>query len=124
MLDKLGRATDGTLYRRAPCSNCPWRVDQVGEFPADRYRDLAGCAYDASFKIFTCHKSERHKPVVCAGFLLRNSANNVSCRLMHIDGGTDCRTDAELHGNYREMAIANGVGPDDPVLTRCRADNE
>ena len=26
----------------------------------------------------------------------------------------------ELHDNYREMAIANGVSPDDPSLAECR----
>jgi hypothetical protein len=25
-----------------------------------------------------------------------------------------------LHANYRAMAIANGVDPDDPALARCR----
>ena len=31
-----------------------------------------------------------------------------------VDGGH------ELHENYRAMAIANGVAPDDPVLGACR----
>jgi hypothetical protein len=30
------------------------------------------------------------------------------------DGGHD------LHDSYRDMAVANGVDPDDPALGRCR----
>lgn len=28
----------------------------------------------------------------------------------------------DLYANYREMAIANGVSPDEPALMNCRSD--
>lgn len=118
------RAKITANYRRSPCAECPWRVDQIGQFPPERYRALAATAYDAAFKIFTCHKSSEPRPIVCAGFLLRNSVHNISARIMGLSGGADCTSDAELHPNYRAMAIANGVAPDDPALARCRADDE
>lgn len=111
-------------YRRTPCEGCPWRIDQTGEFPAEAFRISAPTAYDASFELFACHMSGRRKPATCAGFLLRNSANNIGARLKGISGGPDCHADVPLHESYRAMAIANGVDPDDPVLTRCRADDE
>jgi hypothetical protein len=35
-------------YRREPCAECPWRVDQVGAFPAEAFRLSAPTAYDAA----------------------------------------------------------------------------
>ena len=29
-----------------------------------------------------------------------------------------------LFGSYREMAVANGVDPDDPVIASCRGDRD
>lgn len=29
-----------------------------------------------------------------------------------------------LYDSYREMAVANGVPPDDPIIAPCRANNE
>lgn len=116
------------LYRRKPCEECPWRVDQVGKFPAEAFRISATTAYDAASNTFACHMSGSEKSAICAGFLLRNSVNNLMVRIISgrnaldmdkvSDGGL------ELHANYREMAIANGVDPDDPVLAPCRADDE
>lgn len=120
-----GRASS---YRRKPCATCPWRVDAVGLFPSDAFRHSAGVAYDASMRVFACHESGAKAPTTCAGFLLRNAANNLAVRIktavgqikpdqLH-DGG------AVLFDSYREMAVANGVEPDDPVLGPCRADTE
>ena len=77
---------------------------------------------------FACHESGVVKPALCAGFLLRNSGNNLGVRFQLMrdeldlpqvsDGG------AELFSSYREMAVANGVDHDDPALAQCRADNE
>ncbi|TES61106.1 hypothetical protein E2P84_43835 [Burkholderia cepacia] len=110
-------------YRREPCPKCPWRVDAVGEFPAEAFRHSAETAYDMAEHTFACHDSGARKPAMCAGFLLRGADHNLSVRMKRIrgedfgdvhDGGHD------LHANYRAMAVANGVAPDDPVLAPCR----
>lgn len=111
-------------YRRTPCAGCPWRIDQTGQFSAEAFRISAHTAYDASFELFACHESGAEKPATCAGFLLRNSVHNILARIKGLAGGADCRSDVPLHSSYRAMAIANGVDPFDPVLARCRADNE
>ena len=114
-----GRGT----YRRKPCSDCPWRKDAVGEFPAEAFRHSAATAYDMSDRTFACHQSGKEKPAICAGFLLRGAAHNLTVRLGYMqgrfkddvsDGGCD------LHENYRAMAVANGVAAHDPVLAPCR----
>jgi hypothetical protein len=72
---------------------------------------------------FTCHQSGAEKPAMCAGFLLRGSEHNLSVRLAYINGHLkDDVTDGghELHENYRQMAVANGVDPMDPALAACR----
>lgn len=109
-------------YRRQPCSDCPWRVDATGVFPAQAFRHSARTAYDMSEHVFACHQSGVEKGATCAGFLLRGADHNLAIRLKRMrrmmldvqDGGH------ELHGSYREMAIANGVDPEDPVLRPCR----
>lgn len=115
-----GKAT----YRREPCATCPWRTDQVGTFPAEAFRISAPTAYDASFETFACHVAGSNKPLICAGFLLQNSLNNIGARIRGIAGGADCRSEAPLHASYKAMAISNGVAPDDPALSRCRGDDE
>lgn len=111
-------------YRREVCGGCPWRLDQTGSFPAEAFRISAPTSYDVAFETFACHESELVKPAICAGFLLRNSMNNIGCRLKGIAGGPFCRETVALHASYRAMATANGVAPDDPVLSRCRGDDE
>ncbi len=111
------------LYRRQPCAKCPWRVDAVGEFPAEAFRHSASTAYDMAKNMFGCHESGAKKPATCAGFLLRGAANNLSVRLALMSGRIDNDvTDGghELHENYRAMAVANGVQPNDPALIACR----
>ena len=49
-------------YRKQPCSDCPWRVDAVGEFPAEAFRHSARTAYDLSEHVFACHESGVEKP--------------------------------------------------------------
>lgn len=115
-------------YRRIPCRGCPWRVANVGEFPDEAFRLTADTAYDGSFKQFGCHESGVEKSATCAGFLLRNSVHNLGARIKVIKGEINPNDLVEpteaLFGSYREMAIGNGVAPDDPVLARCRADDE
>lgn len=110
-------------YRRQPCSKCPWRIDATGEFPAEAFRHSAGTAYDMAQHTFGCHESGAQKPATCAGFLLRGGAHNLSVRLGYMTGRIkDDVSDGghQLYENYRAMAIANGVPPDDEILALCR----
>jgi hypothetical protein len=110
-------------YRRQPCAKCPWRVDAVGEFPAEAFRHSAATAHDMARTTFGCHESGTAKPATCAGFLLRGAEHNLAVRLRQrtenysatvSDGGH------ELHASYRAMAIANGVPAGDPAIAGCR----
>lgn len=111
-------------YQTQPCSQCPWRKDQVGTFPAEAFRLSANTAYDMSEHNFACHMAGVEKPKTCAGFLLNGSRHNLSYRLKVIKGDIDPNTvtdgDHDLHESYRAMAEANGVDPEDPVLRPCR----
>lgn len=110
-------------YRREPCDGCPWRCDNTGEFPAEAFKHSAETAYDMSQHLFACHESGIKKPATCAGFLLRGAAHNLSVRLGILKGiYQDQISDGghQLHANYREMAIANGVDSEDPRLLMCR----
>lgn len=114
----------GRAYRRRPCSTCPWRVDAVGEFPAEAFRHSANTAYDMAGHEFGCHQSGTDKPATCAGFLLRGARHNLGTRLKVMAGEVDLESvsdgGVELFGSYREMAEANGVEADDTVLGPCR----
>jgi hypothetical protein len=113
------------IYRRSPCSGCPWRVDQAGSFPAEAFRHSAETAYDMSVHMFACHEAGRDDPMTCAGFLLRGADHNMAVRTRSAAGAIDL--DAvhdgghELHDGYTAMAVANGCDPDEDVLRRCRS---
>jgi hypothetical protein len=111
-------------YRRSPCEQCPWRRDQAGSFPAEAFRVSANTAYDLSEHTFACHMSGAEHPATCAGFLMRGADHNLAIRFKYTTGKIpfDDISDggADLFGSYREMAVANGVDPDDPVLAPCR----
>lgn len=66
----------------------------------------------------------KEKPTTCAGFLLRGADHNLSVRLNLINGelGLNQVSDGgvDLFDSYAEMAIANGVDPEDPILKPCR----
>lgn len=113
-------------YQRQPCAQCPWRMDLPAEiFPAEAFRISAVTAYDASMEQFACHMAGADKATTCAGFVLRNAANNLGARVATIKGKLDPRKVSSpypLYESYRAMAIANGVDPDDPVLKLCRDD--
>lgn len=111
-------------FMKSPCPDCPWRKDAVGVFPAEAFRHSASTAYDMAGSTFGCHQAGNANPATCAGFLLRGAEHNMLVRVnerihgedyskVH-DGGHD------LHGDYVDMAVANGVSPDDPVLAPCR----
>lgn len=113
------------LYRREPCATCPWRVDAVGEFPAEAFRHSASTAYDMAQRAFSCHESGTAKPALCAGFLLRGAEHNLTVRMHRMAGAV--KNDVsdgghQLHASYRAMAVANGVGEDEAVLQPCRED--
>lgn len=114
----------GQAYRRKPCDTCPWRVDAVGEFPAEAFRHTANTAYDMNMHIFSCHSSGVVKPAICAGFILNGSTHSLGMRLKlsarEVDLNQVTDGGSELFQSYREMAEANGVDADDPVLRQCR----
>jgi hypothetical protein len=58
-------------YRRSPCSDCPWRVDATGIFPAEAFRHSANTAYDMSQKTFACHQVGSVKPAVITNTTIR-----------------------------------------------------
>lgn len=110
-------------YRRTPCSDCPWREDAVGKFPPEAFRHSASTANDMAENTFACHQSGASKPAICAGFLLRGAEHNLSVRIARLRGrAMDDVSDGghALHKDYRAMAVANGVDPQDPALARCR----
>lgn len=75
-------------------------------------------------RLFACHKSTDGKDVVCAGFLARGADHNLTIRLAYIQGELTFERDRDgglaLFEGFREMAVANGVDPTDPVLGPCR----
>lgn len=116
-------------FRRKPCSDCPWRRDaKIGAFPAEAYRHSAPTSYDQGMSTFACHQAGKDKPQTCAGFLLRNAEHSLQVRLDMMMGRYDPSLVSDdgiaLYDSYREMAVANGVPPDDPIIAPCRANNE
>lgn len=110
-------------YRKEPCAECPWLRENDGSFPAEAFRHSAETAYDMSQHVFACHMSGKDRPATCAGFIL-GADHNMALRLKYMRGAIDPRLvsdgGADLHPNYRSMAIANGVDPNEPVLRPCR----
>lgn len=112
-----------TLYRRRPCSDCPWRIDATGEFPPEAFVHSASTAYDMAQNTFACHQVGAQSPAICAGFLLRGADHNLAVRLHRLKGtivDDVCADGVELHESYRDMAVANGVSPEHPALRSCR----
>lgn len=112
-------------YRKHCCKECPWqKTAPVGHFGPDAYRRLAPTAYDMDRMIFTCHMSTEAVPAICAGFLLKGADHNLTVRLECSKGLVNRRLVKEngepMFESYREMAEANGVDPNDPVLKPCR----
>jgi hypothetical protein len=125
------KGTEGR-YRRRPCSDCPWRRDAVGIFPAEAFRLSATTGADGSalrrlgdeaLHTFGCHQSGAAKPATCAGFILRGD-RGIGWRLAASFGKFDPRkvrpAGAALFDSYFDMAVANGVPEDDPALADCR----
>jgi hypothetical protein len=112
------------VFRKTPCEGCPWKTENDGLFPADAFKVSANTAYDMATHTFGCHESGQKSPATCAGFLLKGADHNLKVRMDYCQGKytRGCVTDGghDLHNNYREMAEANGVDPDDPILKPCR----
>jgi len=120
-------------FRRRPCSDCPWRLDAVGKFPAEAFKLSANTGTDGAkvldtgieeaMHTFACHQSGTWKPATCAGYILR-SHDSIGWRIAVAtgkflpafvrDGGV------ALFDNYFDMAVANGVAADDAALDGCR----
>lgn len=123
------RGGGAALARMRPCDECPWRKDvPTGRFPADAFRESAQTAYDMASSTFGCHMSSEDAPATCAGFLLRHATHNLGVRLSLMQGRLDLQrlNDAglEIYETYREMAVANGVAPEDPVLIPVRGNDD
>lgn len=116
------------LYRREPCEKCPWRKDATGVFDAEAFRVSANTTYDQSRNVFACHSSGPGKPTHCAGFLMRGSMHNRAVAdqiaLGEVDPDQVSDGGLDLHESYHAMAVANGVAPDDPVITPCMSNND
>ncbi len=72
---------------------------------------------------FACHMSGADKPATCAGFLMRGAQHNLAVRIAYSTGKIKDdleEGDAELFESYREMAVANGMDPNDERLKQCR----
>jgi hypothetical protein len=121
--------SNSRAYRRAPCDTCPWRKDAAGEFPAEAFRLSASTGTDGAFfspsvlRSFACHSSGIKTPATCAGYILRGY-EAIGWRIALITGMFDpakvSSQGLDLFGSYFEMAVANGVSPDDPVLAGCK----
>lgn len=117
------------IHRDKPCEQCPWRKDvPTGVFPAKAFKTSAQTAYDAAFSTFACHMSGKKMPATCAGFLMRHGEHNLSVRFSQGNERIDLDRVSDggfpLYETYREMAIANGVAPNDPVLAEVRGNCE
>ncbi|MGS2645888.1 DUF6283 family protein [Streptosporangium sp. G12] len=109
-------------HQTHPCPTCPWRRDApTGAFPPEVFRHSAQTAYDLATSKFGCHTSGSDRPKTCAGFLLRGASDNLAIRISRTDF-SGVHSTVDLYDDYRDMATANGVDPDDPALRPCRGD--
>lgn len=107
-----------------PCAQCPWRADlPTGVFPAEAFRLSAPTSYDMAQRTFACHMVPAERAATCAGSILRMFHNfNIRMKMGRGEIDPDQMSDGgfPLYDDYRAMAVANGVDPDDPVLGPCR----
>jgi hypothetical protein len=110
-------ACDG--YRRTPCESCPWKMENVGRFSIDAFRQAAPISHERALPTLACHEVGSKKPSFCAGFLLR-SEGNLTVRRSLESGTIDLSQVTDdgmvLFLTYAEMSIANGVPFGDPTL--------
>ncbi|MEV8335083.1 DUF6283 family protein [Streptomyces niveus] len=115
------------VAQRSPCAGpepCPWRRDAtLRTFPVDAFRFSARTSYPDSDHRFQCHSSTAEAPRICAGWLLRGASGNQSVQRLLQSARLKAPVlpaEVELYDNYAEMAVANGVSADDPLITSCR----
>lgn len=113
-------------FMKKPCKDCPWKKSSVGVFPAEAFRVSAHTSYDMDPHSFGCHSTSVQNPKTCAGFLLNGAQHNLGVRMRLITGDYDLSQVSDgghaLFENYKAMAIANGVSPDDDCLKLSRTD--
>jgi hypothetical protein len=124
----VSKGGDHFVCRHDVCADCPWRLDApIGNFPSAAFVHSAHTAYDLAGETFACHTQGADRPATCAGFLASQGAHNMAVRLSVITGRLDLsrlRVRVPLYQSYRDMAVANGVCPDDPALRLCRDDGQ
>lgn len=116
-----GSETGPAKYVAKPCVQCPWRKENDGSFPAEAFAHSAETAYDMASHVFACHMTGTERTKTCAGGVL-GSPHNLTLRLAGFRGDLNHVHDggADLHEDYRSMAVANGMDPDDERLKPCR----
>lgn len=113
-------------YRKAPCPECPWRVDtEPGQFTSCRYDLLAkttgspGREVPFGSPLFACHKSIEGKDQVCAGWLAAVGHYSIQVRFLVSQGrlpGEALEPGEgwpELHTDYESMRTAKEAEDDD-----------
>jgi hypothetical protein len=99
------------------CSACPWRKDvPVGVFPPERFIALAATVKQDFGPVFACHKTTEGQDSACVGYLLTEGTENFNVRIASIRGALDMKklkSEYPLYATFKEMALANGVAPED-----------
>lgn len=118
------------VARKTPCEQCPWREDvPTGVFPAEcipaQRTHRLRCRH---VHVRLPHGGRAASGHMCAGFLLRHGAHNLSVRIAlsgeRIDLDKISDGGFPIYETYRDMAVANGVDPDDLVLKPVRGNDE
>jgi Family of unknown function (DUF6283) len=94
-----------------------------GSSRPEAFRLSAHTSYNQSEAMFACHGADPRHPRVCAGFLLRGAGDKLAVRGWLARGVLSVPVlpdGVDLYDSYWEMAVANGVDPDDPALAPCR----
>lgn len=117
----------GDSFRREPCAQCPWRKDAVGVFPTEAFRHSGETGTKVGQagepRMFACHANGSEKPAACAGYILASRDTigwQAAVRTRRFDPAKVHSAGLDLFPGYFEMAVANGVAPDDPAIAGCR----
>ncbi|WP_370552386.1 MULTISPECIES: DUF6283 family protein [unclassified Conexibacter] len=106
-----------------PCPSCPWRVDQDGTRIPGFSMELAealgeASTHDLNARLFACHMSPEHRPLVCASWLTQvGPATSIRLRIMIAWGQLDTRylrrrSDwPRLHDTWAEVLTKLKNGP-------------
>ena len=130
-----------TLFCRTPCADCPWRKDAVWRFPPEAFINSANTGavrisandphdvnaieleINLASRMFGCHTAGTEKPAICAGYILEGQAS-LGWRVAAAKGKFDplkvTDNGLDLFKSYYDMAVANGVDPEDSRIDLCR----